>query len=121
MTTAREKGAIAEEYAAKKLKSMGYEIVARNFNTRFGEVDIIAKEGECLVFVEVRCRASERFGTPAETVGQRKRQRLSLAASEYLRQNELDIPARFDVFEILGDVFGGRLKAQRFEVYKDAF
>ena len=121
MLTTREKGAIAEEFAAKKLKSRGYKIVARNFATRFGEIDIIAKSGEYLVFVEVRCRANEEFGTPAETVGHTKQQRLRRAAEEYIIKNNLDEPMRFDVFEILGEIIRGRLKVQRFEVYENAF
>jgi len=65
-------GEIAERYAIKLLEKNGYEILQKNFRNRFGEIDIIAKDGDTLVFVEVKARSSRRFGLPQEAVTKRK-------------------------------------------------
>ena len=65
-------GSKAEEYASRALIKKGYTIVKRNFSNRFGEIDIIVKDGETLVFVEVKAKTGNRFGTPEEMVSKRK-------------------------------------------------
>ncbi len=93
----------AEERACGYLRSLGYAIVARNWRWRGGEVDIIARDGGTLVFVEVKARSSPRFGLPAEAVGRRKRGKLIAAAKAFLGRDAGRIPIRFDVVAVLGE------------------
>ena len=118
MTKARlSLGKKGEDIALSHLKRMGYKIITRNYKSKFGEVDIIAKDRDTLVFVEVKTRETEKFGGPKMAVTERKRRQLSKVASEYLKRNGLsDVKARFDVVAIkLGQ---GR---NNIEVVKDAF
>jgi putative endonuclease len=90
-------GARGEEIAAEKLKALDYEIIARNFRCAFGEIDVIAKHRETWVFVEVRTRRGKKFGTPEESITQRKRHHLLAAAQTYLQDNALhDVNWRID-------------------------
>ena len=103
-----------EEMAAAYLIEQGYKIVARNFSGRSGEIDIIARDGEYLVFVEVKYRRDERQGSPAEAVDYRKQQHIRRVAEYYLYKNRVSeaMPCRFDVVAILGD---------RITLIRDAF
>lgn len=92
-------GAQGEETACSYLKRQGYQILERNYRTRRGELDIIAAQGECLVFVEVKTRKSLRCGLGAEAVTWRKRQHLLAAALSYLATHS-SRKCRFDVIEI---------------------
>ena len=84
--TSAESGTLAERYAAEALAERGLVVVARNFRTRYGEVDIVAADGDALAFVEVRARrARTGFGAPAETVTAAKAARLIAAAQEYVQ------------------------------------
>jgi putative endonuclease len=106
-------GEAKERLAEAYLKRHHLQPVARNHRCRFGEIDLVMRDGTTLVFVEVRYRRSERFGTPAETVDRRKQQRLAAAASHYLQANPTVLPCRFDVVAVSG--------ADRIEWIKDAF
>jgi putative endonuclease len=90
-----------EERACEYLRSLGYRIVARNWRWHGGEVDIIAKDRETLVFVEVKARSGRRFGLPSEAVGRHKRKRLLIAAKAFLRNDYGKVPVRFDVISVL--------------------
>ncbi len=91
----------AEEKAQGFLKSNGYKILRRNFKTKLGEIDIIAKDKDTFCFVEVKCRSSERFGTGFEALNSRKQSQISKAALVYLKENKLlDRKARFDVVSL---------------------
>ena len=79
-----------EEMAAQYLLAEGLEVLERNFRTRYGEVDLVARDGPAIVFVEVRTRRSATFGTPEESVTVRKRQKVVLAAQQYLQDHGLD-------------------------------
>ena len=97
-------GRAGENLAAKELKRAGYVILERNFTTHVGEIDIIAKDGDVIVFVEVKTRTSDDFGAPSEAVGREKRRKYGLVAQEYLlRKKCADVPCRFDVIEIEND------------------
>jgi putative endonuclease len=96
----RDAGARAERRAEEFLLEKGMRILARNFRSRFGEIDLVAQDGETVVFVEVRSRTSERFGTPQETVTRPKRRRIILTAMAYAQRLRLDAPLRFDVVAI---------------------
>jgi putative endonuclease len=89
-------GARAETLAADYLTRRGLTIVGRNFRTRFGEIDLIARDGRTLVFVEVRMRTSPRFGGAVESITAAKRARLIATASGYLATLRHEPPCRFD-------------------------
>lgn len=93
-------GRKAEELAEAYLTSLGWKIVERNFSCKVGELDLIAREGEDLVFVEVRSRADSRHGAPAETIGPAKIRRLVNTAKVYIILKQLDCRMRFDVIAI---------------------
>jgi putative endonuclease len=97
-------GAANEDVAETYLRRRGYRIIERNFKTKIGELDIIAREGGALCFVEVRSRATTTFGDAIESVNHVKRARVSRMAQLYLtwRNPEFDV-ARFDVLGITGD------------------
>lgn len=94
-------GKIGEDKAVKFLKRKGYKIEKRNFKTKLGEADVIAFDGETVVFVEVKTRSSNVFGSPAEAVTFEKQRKYFLIASEYLQKfGLLDKACRFDVIEV---------------------
>ena len=112
-------GAEGEERAARALKKARYRIVERNFRTPAGEIDIVAHDGKCLVFVEVKTRSSIEFGLPQEAVVLRKRKRLCNAARWYLQKNRVpEAECRFDVVAVM--MKDGASDAE-IEVIKDAF
>ena len=96
-------GADAEETAARFLASKGLAIVARNFRTRFGEIDLVAREGDTLVFVEVRLRTNARFGGAAASVDSSKRARIIASARAYLARLGTEPACRFDVVTLDGE------------------
>jgi len=95
--TTRERGQVAENIAADFLKRNGYRIVERNFTCKLGEIDIIARDGEELVFVEVRSRNSAQSRDPIHSVDRRKQQKIVKAAQVYLSKFRSPQAARFDV------------------------
>lgn len=90
-------GAEAEAAAARYLQQQGLRIVTRNWSCRQGELDLIARDGDTLVFVEVRQRASSRFGGAAASIGATKRAKLLAAAQVYLQTLAVMPACRFDV------------------------
>ncbi len=95
-------GARAEALAADYLRAQGLAIVARNFRTRFGEIDLIARDRDALVFVEVRMRRSRRFGGAIASITAAKRRRLVSAANGYLAMIGREPPCRFDAVVMQG-------------------
>lgn len=93
-------GRQGEDLAATALEAAGLEIVARNVRTRLGEVDMVARDGRYLVFVEVKTRRGDRFGTGADAVGWRKQERLRRLAAAYLGKALNSTPIRFDVVDV---------------------
>lgn len=97
-----EFGRQGEELAAQTLKENGYRILERNLRTRFGEIDLVARDGNILCFVEIRAKKSLRFGWPEESVGRLKQARLVRLAQWYLQRYRVSgMPIRFDVVSIL--------------------
>lgn len=90
------RGGEAEQAAADWLQSQGLQIIARNWRCRFGELDLIAREAQTLVFVEVRRRSRSDFGGAAASITASKRQRLQLTARHYLATLPSEPPCRFD-------------------------
>jgi putative endonuclease len=101
----RDKGRAGEDRAALFLSGHGVEIVARNVIAAGVEIDLIVREGETLVFVEVRGRSDARHGHPFETVDKRKQARLRRGAMAWLVTNDLweRVATRFDVIALVGD------------------
>ncbi len=97
----QELGKIGEDIATSHLKKLNYKIIERNFRTRTGEIDIIAKDKNELVFVEVKTRTTTFFGNPAEAVNFIKKEHIYKTAKYYLYKNKLENAfVRFDVIEI---------------------
>lgn len=96
-------GKMGEDLATVELWHQGYAILARRYRTRYGEIDIVAQDGPTIVFVEVKARASGRFGTAAESVTPWKQRRIAAMALDYLTwADRLEAPCRFDVVAIDG-------------------
>ncbi len=99
----RAKGNLAEDAAARYLASLGYEILDRNYAVRGGEIDIIAREGDFVVFVEVKARENARYAAPREAVTPAKRRRICGAALLWLQERGMaEANVRFDVVESVG-------------------
>lgn len=97
-------GNLGEEIASKYLINKGYLIIQKNFRTKFGEIDIIARDGRYLVFIEVKLRKSLNLGYPREAVDYYKQQRIRNLANLYLAKKRIkDAFIRFDVVEIMLD------------------
>lgn len=113
----RSLGIEGENLAVQFLKKKGFQIIGRNYKTPLGEIDIIAMDGNSLVFVEVKTRTGNTFGFPFEAVNKKKRQKLRDLASLYLKRLKKQPPVRFDVLSILYSNKGKK----EIEHIKDAF
>lgn len=96
------RGFVVEHYAADQLTLRGLQLVARNFQTRFGEIDLIMWDQAVLVFVEVRYRRHSRFGDALDSVTPAKQQRLIRTADIYLQHKQLSCACRFDIVGVTG-------------------
>jgi putative endonuclease len=111
-------GKLGENLACAALTGRGYAIIARRYRTKFGEIDIIALDGDTTVFVEVKSRAGDEFGGGAAAVTAWKQRKVSLMATDYVARHRLDNqPCRFDVVTV--DVVNGQ--EPRIEIYMNAF
>lgn len=93
-------GQWGEAQAAEFLRQKGFRITAARWSCRFGEVDLVAEDGDFLCFVEVKLRKNGSFGTPGEFVDRRKQEKLRTAALLYLSEHPTALQPRFDVIEI---------------------
>jgi len=105
-----------EKLAAGFLKKSGLKILKRNYTSPTGEIDIIARDGDTVVFVEVKTRTDDQFGPPEQAVGGRKQQKIRTAALHYLQGLKEQPAARFDIVSIY--VRGDK---EEVEHIKDAF
>lgn len=104
MQNKRKIGANYEKIAGEYLQTKGYEIIEYNFYSRFGEIDIVAKQNGYYVFVEVKYRENKEKGHPLEAVSVNKQRTISKSAAYYLKKKHLcEQPVRFDVVGILGE------------------
>lgn len=111
-------GIKGEEIAEKYLLQKGYEILEKNYHSQQGEVDIIAREKDFLVFVEVKNYSYRSYGSPVGAVGKSKKQSVIHAAQTYIYKNNIkDTYSRFDVVTIFQKYDGSRI----IEHFKDAF
>ncbi len=108
MSEARELGVSGEEAAARYLRKKHFQVVGRGFRFHRGEIDIIAYEGDTLVFVEVKTRGDLECGWPEEAVTPAKQLQLRKVAEAFLAINRLEnVPCRFDVLSLLREEDGG--------------
>ncbi len=113
MKNNRETGSIYEERAGKYLESLGFTILEKNFRTRQGEIDLIGKEAEFLVFIEVKHRRSPSCGLPEEAVNLKKQRTICRVSDVYRMKHGLgEVPMRFDV---VADLNG------KMELFRNAF
>ena len=111
-------GKLGENLACAALAQRGYAILARRYRTRLGEIDIVARDGATLVFIEVKARAGDEFGGAAAAVTAWKQRRIALMAVDYVARHRLENrPCRFDVVTV--DVVEG--KPPRVEIFTHAF
>jgi uncharacterized protein (TIGR00252 family) len=97
-------GIWGEELAAAYLREKGYVIIERDWHSKHRDIDIIAQDGDTIVFVEVKTRSNRDFGDPLQAVDFDKRHHLRLAINHYINYRRLDIPWRFDVITIVGEL-----------------
>lgn len=97
----RDIGKKGEKIAIDYLKQQDYKIITQNYNSKVGEIDIIAQEKETLVFIEVKYRSNINYGLPSEAINYRKIQHICRTAQWYLNQHKWDKDVRFDVIEII--------------------
>jgi putative endonuclease len=105
-------GQLAEDLACLYLRERGYQIVERNWRSAFGELDIVARDGDTLAIVEVKARSGSAFGGAEEALEPYKRRRIVTASRAYLACSQAELPVRFDVVAVHGN---------RLVLYQDAF
>ena len=118
MTFARQRlGLTGESMACAELERRGYSIIQRRYRSRFGEIDIVARDGDTVVFVEVKTKIDFSFGDPAEAVTSHKQRRLVSMAEEYVANHQLhNTLCRFDVVAV-----DASIAPPRIDLYQDAF
>ena len=110
-------GRLGEDLALERIKGLGYKCLQRNYRCALGEIDIIAKDGDTLVFIEIKTRRGKNFGYAKEAVNYRKKRQISKAALVYMKANDCcDVRSRFDVVAV--NLANGR---KEIEVVKNAF
>ncbi len=114
----KETGALGEKLAAEYLTKHGFTLIEKNFRCAEGEMDIIARQNQTLVFCEVRTKTSRSFGTPEESITERKAEHLIAVAGRYLENHpDLDLPWRIDLMAVELDRSG---KCRRIELIENA-
>ena len=111
-------GKKSETEAVKHLKKLGYKIIEKNYKTKIGEIDIIARDKDTLVFIEVKARNSAKFGNANQAVTSKKQKKISMVALQYLKSiKKSNAKARFDVVAVIKD----KNKYYSVEIIKNAF
>ncbi len=114
----RDIGALGEKIAAEYLTGLGYMIRERNFRLREGEIDIIAEKDDFLVFIEVRTRTSNSYGTPEESVTAQKKGRLITLAEAYIEDRD-DLPSSWRI-DVVAIELGPKREVSRLEIIENA-
>lgn len=118
MSGRRDSGMLGEKLALQHLRSLGYNIIETNFRCRAGEIDIVARQGDCLVFVEVRTRSGQGFGTPEESITAAKRSKLRSLALIYLETHR-QLPEQWRI-DVVAVELGRDRAPKRIEVIQSA-
>ena len=114
----KEIGALGEKLARDSLKKRGYRIIETNYRCPAGEIDIVARKNNCLVFIEVRTKTSLKFGTPEESISAGKRAKMRVTAAQYLQSHQkLPESWRIDFVAVELDEKG---KPERLEIFENA-
>ena len=113
-------GAWGEAVAAEYLRRKRYTIIAAGYRCRYGEIDLIARERKCLVFVEVKLRKTANYALARDYVDRRKQDKIRITASMYLSENPTELPCRFDVIEVYAPL-GTKTKDPEIYHLEDAF
>lgn len=123
MSTTREQGEYSESLACQYLENKGFKLIEKNFNCRMGEIDLIMKDSDSLVFIEVRYRKNNNFGSGVESITASKQSKLIKTASLYLQQHDKlnRYPSRFDVVSISGFIGTTNIDNINFNWIKNAF
>ncbi len=108
-------GSEAEKIALLYLQQQRLVLVTQNYRCRFGEIDLIMRDGETLVFIEVRMRTNEKYGGAAESITPRKQAKILCAARYYLAELKMELPCRFDALLLSG------INGKEIEWLRDAF
>jgi len=115
-------GNFGEDAVEKYLRRHGYRVLERNYRCRFGEVDIVAIEDGCLVFVEVKTRVSGKYGNPSNAVNRMKLQHMKKTALCYINYKRMgDYPARFDVAEVFANSDEKGFSVEKINVIKNIY
>ena len=117
----KQVGRFGENCAVDYLVSIGYRIAERNYRCEHGEIDIVAYDGDVLVFAEVKTRRSRRFGEPCEAVGIKKQQTIYDCATRYTIDNDTECEVRFDVIEVIYSDSGKGFAADEVNHIRRAF
>jgi putative endonuclease len=115
--TRKQLGALGEQFALEHIRQLNYRILDKNWRCRTGEIDLIAMDGNLLVFIEVRTRSGIRtFGTPQESINAKKQQQVTETAQFYtLRHQMINRQLRFDVVSVLTDKTGDLLSLEHLQ------
>lgn len=97
-------GAWGEDLAAAYLRDKGYVILERDWRSTHRDIDIIARDAECVIFVEVKTRKNSDFGSPVEAVDYKKRKNLRQAINHYIKYHHIDLSVRFDIITVVGAI-----------------
>lgn len=113
-------GNFGEKVAREYLLEKGYKILTTNYSCRFGEIDIIAFDGNCLVFIEVKTRTNDKYGHPQDAVNYWKKKHLELTARNYIDYKRLgNFVARFDVIEIFAKYADNNFITEKINLIKN--
>lgn len=114
-------GKSGEDRVAAFLIKRGYKVISRNYQCRFGEIDIIAEHNEYIVFVEVKTRKKDSLVAPAEAVNFKKRERIMLTAQDFISKTSCERQPRFDVAEVTVDEKADKSPKYHLNYIKNAF
>lgn len=115
----QESGKLGEQLACSELKKKGYRIIETNYHCRQGEIDIVARQKDCLVFIEVRTKTGNAYGSPEESVTAQKQRRLTATAMDYLGKHP-DAPDDWRIDFVAVELDPLTNKAVRIEVIENA-
>ncbi len=115
----QQTGKLAENLSCQFLKTKGYNIIERNFRSRYGEIDVVARKNNILIFIEIRSKSGSAFGSPEESFTAGKKQRFISTIMSYLNSHD-NLPPDWRVDFVAVDIDQDSGKANRIEIYENA-